>query len=151
MSLYPRNNVRKIAPGPNWTPAGTDAAWRLVGGIGEPDFEPQPGITTAWANATGGVPLQFRIDGDGMVHIQGVIDKPDQPLGDFGSKVIIMPVGYRPAQKWVDSSQQWAVWHATAPTGIDADLQGAFVWQGRSVPGIPVTPVSVDLTYLADG
>ena len=67
-------------------PDGLVDDWHEVGASGEPAF------ANSWVNAVGGnATAAFRKDGEGTVHIKGLIKS-----GTLGSTAFTLPVGYRP-------------------------------------------------------
>jgi hypothetical protein len=77
-------------PASSYLLTGTSGeGWHLIGAAGQPAFE------NFWINDTplGGAPAGFYLDPIGRVHLKGVIDE-----GIPGTKVFILPPGYRPPE-----------------------------------------------------
>lgn len=96
-------------------PVVPDAAWRAIGGPGQPAF------LNGWANTGGSeAPARFRRDAGGFVHLEGVVEP-----GTAGQPVFTLPTGYRPTHPLA-----FAVAGAAGPTAAFVDSSGAVSFGG---------------------
>ena len=68
--------------------ADGDTAWHEVGATGQPPF------LTTWANVASYSTCAFRKDGDGFVHLKGVVNG-----GSASTTIFYLPTGYRPGHE----------------------------------------------------
>ena len=101
-------------------PDGLIDDWHEVGASGEPAFQ------NGWVNFGGAeATAAFRKDGEGTVHIKGLIK-----LGTLGSHAFTLPVGYRPLlEHTVAAIANNAIGRLMIqPSGLVVPQSGSNVW-----------------------
>ena len=115
---------------------------RGVGRQGE-IFIPRPIALTyssSWGDYGAGFQLgTFYKDADGMVHVEGLVEKTTATTKTENDVIATLPVGYRPPNRIVNSVISSTA-SATSSARVDVRTDGTITWQG----GDEVTTGSVD-------
>lgn len=120
--LWHRYGTRGGGWGPWKSISAGDHSWHYVGTAGEPAFE------NGWINYdndTRYLNARFRKDGDGYVHMQGLVE-----AGAANTVVFTLPAGYRPANPEVAPLTYAAMHFALGVSGSPGVAQGYVRFDG---------------------